>query len=147
MGHIGIAQVGDYVATKHALVGLHESLRYELDKKHKAPKVRTTLVCPGHIKTALFAHVQIPKLAEFLAPLLEPGDVARAIVDALERQESSDIYLPWYAQWTPMLRILPSFLRDFAQHISGADEAIEEMYRRRAVLSDQAAIGSNKDER
>ncbi|KAK0534109.1 hypothetical protein OC842_002750 [Tilletia horrida] len=33
MGHIGIAQVADYVATKHALVGLHESLRYELDKK------------------------------------------------------------------------------------------------------------------
>ncbi|KAK0522447.1 hypothetical protein OC834_006279 [Tilletia horrida] len=97
MGHIGIAQVADYVATKHALVGLHESLRYELDKKYQAPEVRTTL---------------------FLAPLLQPLDVAAAIVDALDRQESSDIYLPWYAQWTPLLRMLPSFLRDLAQKMT-----------------------------
>ncbi|CAD6956315.1 unnamed protein product [Tilletia caries] len=134
MGHIGIAQVGDYVATKHALVGLHESLRYELDKKHKAPKVRTTLICPGHIKTALFAQVEVPALARFLAPLLDPRDVAMAILRALERQESTDIYLPWYAQWAPALRMLPSFLRDLAQTVSGADEAIEGMYKRRAEL-------------
>ncbi|KAE8214677.1 hypothetical protein CF327_g1951 [Tilletia walkeri] len=132
MGHIGIAQVGDYVATKHALVGLHESLRYELDKKYKAPQVRTTLVCPGHIKTALFAHLDVPPLARFLAPLLDPRDVAKAILRALERQESTDIYMPWYAQWAPLLRMLPSFLRDLAQTISGADEAIEVMYRRRS---------------
>jgi NAD(P)-dependent dehydrogenase (short-subunit alcohol dehydrogenase family) len=31
MGFVGAARVVDYVASKFALVGLHESLRYELD--------------------------------------------------------------------------------------------------------------------
>lgn len=32
MGYGGAAKMSDYVASKFALVGLHESLRYELDK-------------------------------------------------------------------------------------------------------------------
>lgn len=33
MGYLGISQLGDYVASKHALIGMMESFRYELDKK------------------------------------------------------------------------------------------------------------------
>ncbi|KAK0568958.1 hypothetical protein OC861_001395 [Tilletia horrida] len=129
---LSINPPGDYVATKHALVGLHESLRYELDVKYRSPEVRTTLVCPGHIQTPMFSGLQVPPLARFLAPLLSSGQVAAAIVEALDRQESTDIYLPWYAQWTPLLRMFPSFLRDLAQTVSGANHAIEDMCRARA---------------
>lgn len=69
--------MADYVASKFALIGLHESLRYELDQvceiskhsnnhicityfegsqsRYKAPRIRTTLVAPGYVQTPMFS--------------------------------------------------------------------------------------------
>jgi NAD(P)-dependent dehydrogenase (short-subunit alcohol dehydrogenase family) len=49
MGLTGAAGLGDYCASKHALVGLHESLRLELWRHNAPDAVRTMLVCPYHI--------------------------------------------------------------------------------------------------
>jgi len=38
MGLTGVSAMSDYCASKHALIGLHESLRAELDFKYKCPK-------------------------------------------------------------------------------------------------------------
>lgn len=108
----------DYVASKHAIVGLHESLRFELDAIYKTPLVRTTLVTTGHLQeTTMFSGIEYNKFARFVAPAVRAERVVDGIVDALECQESRNIALPWYAGWTPALRLLPSFVHDAVQAV------------------------------
>lgn len=122
MGQTGVAQMIDYVASKHALVGLHESLRFELDAIYKTPFVRTTLVTTGHLQeTSMFSGIQYNAFARFLAPPVSTAKVANAVIDALECQESRIVAIPWYAAWTPFLRVLPSFVRDGIQALLGAN--------------------------
>jgi len=127
LGEIGVARLADYSASKAALITLHESLRYELDKIYHAPKVRTTLVLPGHVATRLFGQVSFAAnpLVRFLAPLLPTHTVVKHIIRAIDNQHSSTIRIPFYAQFTPLLRLLPSYLRDFFQWLSNADHAME----------------------
>jgi len=127
MGMVGAAQMTDYSASKAAVISLHESLRYELDKRYKCPKIRTTLVVPGHTLTPMFSTVQLPSWAlyKFLVPSMSPVSVVKAIIAALDQQHSQTIMIPFYTQFVPYLEILPSFLRDFCQWLSGADDAME----------------------
>lgn len=69
--------------------------------------------------TPLFSTVRFPnsKLFRFCFPSLEPVTVVKAIITALDEQHSRTVYLPFYANFTPVLRLLPSFLRDFAQWV------------------------------
>lgn len=120
------ARAGDYVASKHALVGLHASLRRELDRIHGCARIRTSLVVLGRLRTPLFASMHYGWLAEVLAPTLDPACVARDIVQlALARHSSEDIYRPFYAHFAPALRLAPSWLQDLAHWITGADEAMQ----------------------
>lgn len=130
-GYTSTANLAAYVASKHAVVGLHESLRFELDSmcvfadRHKAPFVRTTLVCPGHMDdTKMFANVKYNDAARFFTPVTKSGVVASRIIDAIRRQESTVIQVPSYVRLAPALDILPSFLRDFVQRVIGADSAL-----------------------
>jgi short-subunit dehydrogenase len=123
MGLVGAAQMTDYCATKAALNSLHESLRYELDKRYHARKVRTTLVCPGHVSTPLFSHAEHPPSAwhRFLFPTVAPHTIAKAVIAAVDEQESRTINLPFYVNFAWAASALPSWLRDLAQWASGAD--------------------------
>jgi len=127
MGLVGSAQISDYAASKAALVNLHESLRYELDKRYKTPKIRTTLVLAGHTMTPLFSRMSFPTAEwfKFLVPSLPPHAVAKAIIAALDEQESRTIYLPFFTHFVRWVGILPSYGRDFFQWLSGADYAME----------------------
>ncbi|ETW84065.1 hypothetical protein HETIRDRAFT_438999 [Heterobasidion irregulare TC 32-1] len=126
-GLIGIAQMTDYNASKAAVISLHESLRYELDKRYNAPQVRTTLVLPGHVLTPLFSSVRLPTnwLYRFFVPSIPPITVAKAVIAALDDQHSQTICLPFYVHFTPYMKLFPSFVRDFAQWLSGADYAMK----------------------
>ncbi|TFY78514.1 hypothetical protein EWM64_g5498 [Hericium alpestre] len=126
-GLIGMARMTDYTASKAALVSLNESLRYELDKCHHAPGIRTTLLLPGHVMTPLFSTVRLPTLwlYKFFVPSLDPITVAKAVIAALDDRHSQTIYLPFYAYFVPYLTLVPSFLRDFAQWLSYADHGME----------------------
>jgi hypothetical protein len=44
--------------------------------------------------TPLFYGVQTPNT--FIAPIVEPLDVARQIVSAIEKRQGGEIYAPWY---------------------------------------------------
>jgi len=126
-GMVGIAQMSDYCASKAALISLHESLRYELDKRYNCPSIRTTLVLPGHINTRMFSKMSLPKskLYNFLVPSLQPIDVTKAIIASLDERHSKTIYMPFYSNFTGLLNLTPSFIRDLAQWFSGADYAME----------------------
>ncbi|KAF8639862.1 hypothetical protein AX17_001117 [Amanita inopinata Kibby_2008] len=127
MGYVGAAQMIDYNASKAAVISMHESLRYELDKRYKCPKIRTTLVCPGHITTPMFSSISFPPVAthRFLIPSAQPVAVVKRIIAALNEQESQVIMIPFWTNFIPYLRHLPSFFRDVFQNLSGADHSMQ----------------------
>ena len=58
-GHVGASHFADYAASKHATIGLIESLKIELFRE--APKIQTTTVCPFFINTGMFDGAELPK--------------------------------------------------------------------------------------
>jgi len=122
---LGLA-VADYAASKAALVSLNDSLRYELDKRYKTPNIRTTLVIAGHTHTRLFSRMNLPSpwYNRFFTPSLQPHAVAKAIIAAMDEQESQMVFLPFYTHFVRWTTILPSYLRDLFQWVSGADYAM-----------------------
>ncbi|GJE84323.1 retinal short-chain dehydrogenase/reductase [Phanerochaete sordida] len=130
-GMVGMAKMTDYCASKAALVSLHESLRYELDHQYRTPGVRTTLVVSGHVLTRMFATVHLSQnpLYKFFVPSVPPVTIAKAVIAALDEQHSRTIYLPFYANFVPVLPLLPSFLRDFCQWLSGCDYGMEDFVK------------------
>ncbi|KIM91192.1 hypothetical protein PILCRDRAFT_168122 [Piloderma croceum F 1598] len=131
MGLVGSPQMTDYSASKAALISLHESLRYELDKRYLTPKIRTTLVVTGHVLTPLFSHVTLPTNAfyKFFVPSLPPVAIVKTVITALDEQHSKTIYLPFYAHFAGWLGLVPSFVRDAAQWLSGADHAMKDFIK------------------
>ncbi|EKM59280.1 uncharacterized protein PHACADRAFT_249667 [Phanerochaete carnosa HHB-10118-sp] len=130
-GMVGMARMTDYCASKAALISLHESLRYELDHQYRAPGVRTTLVVSGRVLTRMFSTVRLSQnwLFKFFVPNLPPIAITKAVIAALDEQHSRTIYLPFYANFVPFVPLLPSFLRDFSQWLSGCDHAMEDFVK------------------
>ncbi|MFC4377389.1 SDR family oxidoreductase [Nocardia halotolerans] len=92
-----------YAATKHGVLGYLTGVREEL----RGSGVRLTAIMPGVVDTELAAGT-----ATGSAPLLQPADVARAVLDAIERPRF-EVTLP--AQVGLLLRlagVLPQRLRD-----------------------------------
>jgi NAD(P)-dependent dehydrogenase (short-subunit alcohol dehydrogenase family) len=54
-GLVGLPNTAPYAAAKHALVGLCESLRFDLAKHG----IGVTVVCPGGIRTGFFDHMTV----------------------------------------------------------------------------------------
>lgn len=52
LSHFGLAGAADYVASKHAVLGLSETLRLELE----GSEITVTVACPGLVQTALSAN-------------------------------------------------------------------------------------------
>ncbi|UZJ57558.1 hypothetical protein CBS101457_006878 [Exobasidium rhododendri] len=123
MGYAGITHQSDYVATKHGLVGMQETLYYEMSKMYKTPLVRTSIAMIGHTKTALFQDFDVGVAGRFIAPPLEADYVASLIVDAFEAQETRIILTPVANNLAPGFKMLPSFLKDLLQSSAGADGA------------------------
>ncbi|WWD16779.1 hypothetical protein CI109_101211 [Kwoniella shandongensis] len=132
LGLIGTAQMTDYCASKAAVVSLNQTLRFELDNRYKTPSIRTTLVLPSFIQTKLFDKVQLPpsRIWNFFCPPLRPETVVRAIISAMEEQESRIIRLPWYTNGARFMGdgtgLIPAWLRDALQWVAGADFAMRE---------------------
>jgi NADP-dependent 3-hydroxy acid dehydrogenase YdfG len=74
-----------YAATKHAVVGLTEGIRQEL----RGTGVETSVVMPVAVNTELGSGISPGRAL----PVVEPEDVAQAIVEALERPRH-DVYIP-----------------------------------------------------
>ncbi|KAJ7068544.1 retinal short-chain dehydrogenase/reductase [Mycena amicta] len=127
MGMHGVAQMTDYCASKAALVSLNRSLRSELDKRYNCPEVRTTLVCPGHIHTALFSSFNAPN--QFFFPTLNPIDIVKPIIQALDDTLGSTILLPFYVNFMPLLSVLPHWVADIATWLSKADYSMKDFVK------------------
>jgi NAD(P)-dependent dehydrogenase (short-subunit alcohol dehydrogenase family) len=89
-GLIGLPWHAAYAASKHALVGISEVLRYDLKKHH----IGVSVICPGAVDTGMVQSVEIhaPKSnidalrTRFLKVAIPPEKVASLIVEAIIKQ-------------------------------------------------------------
>lgn len=106
------------MASKHALLGLIESLHYEI----KRSNVSLWLLVLGKLDTPLFAATRLPKLAELLAPTQDPEYVAKTLVDKLEalgngRGGLHYLHLPLYARFVALLKAMPAFVLTWSKWV------------------------------
>jgi len=79
-GQVGVAGMGDYSASKFAVVGLDEALRMELSSLKKTG-VHTTVVCPYFINTGMFDGVTTK--FPLIFPIQDPVYAVNRIVDGV----------------------------------------------------------------
>ncbi len=121
IGQLGAAQLTDYAAAKAGITALHKSLTAELKETH--PEIRTILVTPGQLSTPLFYGVQTPN--SFLAPVVEPVDVAKEVISAIDNGRNASIAMPLYARWMDWYNVLPVGLQQIARALAGVDTAMK----------------------
>lgn len=125
-GIAGTARLVDYCASKFAAFGFDESLRLEL-RRMGAP-VRTTIVCPFYINTGMFDGVK--SRFGWLIPILEPDDVVRRILRAIERDQQR-LIMPWFVYTTFLARLLPVPVYDWLNDFFGISRSMDEFKGRR----------------
>lgn len=129
IGQLGAASLTDYAASKAGLTALHKSLAAELRASH--PHIRMVLVEPGQLSTPLFAGVRTP--SAFLAPVVEPVDVTREVVAAIDGGMSGHVGVPLYARWVGWYNVLPAGLQVVARRLAGVDTAMGDFVGRRGL--------------
>ncbi|KAI0395706.1 hypothetical protein F5Y17DRAFT_184315 [Xylariaceae sp. FL0594] len=136
IGHLGAARLSDYAAAKAGVTALHKSLAAEL---REYPEIKTVLVTPGQLSTPLFSGVRTPN--SFVAPVVEPIDVAKEIIKAVDLGLSDHIAMPLYARWIDWYNVLPVGLQTITRSLSGLDRSMSSFVGRKSA----AASGSEKE--
>ncbi|KAF7587434.1 hypothetical protein BBP40_007230 [Aspergillus hancockii] len=122
LGQLCPAGLADYSTSKAGLSALHRTLEAELRASGDDEKVKMILVEPGQVATPLFASVKTPN--KFIAPVLEPVQVAQEIISAIEEGRGGVIRLPAYATLVNWYAVLPAGLQRIARYLSGIDHAV-----------------------
>lgn len=73
--------------------------------------------------TPLFAGVKTP--STFFGTVLEPVDVAKEIIGAIDAGMSGELAMPLYARWIPLLHVLPVSVQRLIRAGSGLDRAMQ----------------------
>jgi NADP-dependent 3-hydroxy acid dehydrogenase YdfG len=123
-GKGGIPGGATYSATKHAVVGLSEAVRFEL----RDTGVEVSCVMPAVVNTELGSGLPQTRAVR----VSEPGDVADAIVEALE--------YPRFDVWIP--KVSAAIFRVLALLPRGAREAVA-----RGLKADQVLMGADRTAR
>ncbi len=113
MGLTGVPRMGEYVASKHAIVGFTDTLRMEL-KKYGYRGVRTLCVCPSGIDTGMFPGYKAP----LMSPLLKPEDVARRTLKSIKKG-STYLKLPFIVKLIPTMKLFPAPVQDVMARMTG----------------------------
>jgi short-subunit dehydrogenase len=120
IGQSGAANLSDYAAAKAGITALHTSITAEL---RQYPDIKTILVTPGQLSTPLFSGVQTP--SNFFAPIIEPVEVAKEVIAAIDGGSSADLAMPLYARWIDWINVLPVGVQRVARWASGVDIAMK----------------------
>lgn len=108
-----------YAASKAAVFQIHESLTQELAN---LPNIRLLLVAPGQLTTDMFRDISPSR--EFFAPVVNHIKLARQILERANRGEKGVLCSPFYANWLPLVKVLPLFLQDLCRWFSQMDEKL-----------------------
>jgi all-trans-retinol dehydrogenase (NAD+) len=101
-GMLGVPGLTAYCASKHAVIGLSDTLRLEL-KKMRIKGIRITIVCPSFVQTGMFEGVQPP----FLSPWLTTDQMADKIYAGLGKDK-------YYVREPFLVKLVP-FLKGITQ--------------------------------
>ncbi|KAI0025098.1 NAD(P)-binding protein [Xylariomycetidae sp. FL0641] len=126
IGHLGAAQLSDYAAAKAGVTALHKSLAAELQEY---PEIKTVLVTPGQLSTPMFYGVQTPN--SFIAPVVEPIEVAKEIMKTIDLGLSEHISMPLYARWVDWYNVLPVGVQKLARKFSKIDRSMQDFQGRK----------------
>src|SRR3954447_21938205 len=106
VGRVPLPGSATYSATKHAIVGLTESLRLE----YRDRAVRFSLIQPSQVRTAMIDGQAQPRLMA----QIPPGEVAAAVLDAV-RRDRFEVWVPRsQAAGVKVAALLPRRLREAA---------------------------------
>ena len=134
-GKAGYPNLATYAATKHAVVGLSEAVRFEL----KGSGVEVSCVMPGIVNTELASGMQEARGVKNL----KPAEVADEIVAAL-KVPRFDVFVP--RSTGPLLKfaaILPRRAREALAHVMKADQvAVSADRTQRAAYESRAAASA-----
>lgn len=131
-GKGGFPGIATYCGTKHAVVGISEAVRNEL----RDSGIEFTVVMPAFVNTELIAGATAPRAVK----VVEPEDVAAAIVAALERPRF-DVFVPRSAGVVnKLMQFLPRRGREAVGRALKADRILTEVdWDRRAAYEDRIA--------
>ena len=107
-GKLAVPDESAYVASKFALVGLGESLSFELE----GAGVHVLNVCPGTIRTDFFdaeALRRMPAVARRM--MTDPGPLIDAIMKALRRGQHELVFPRFVGLGSVVRAIAPGFMR------------------------------------
>lgn len=135
LGQIGASHLTDYTASKAAITAMHKSLTAELKS---TPDIKTILVSPGQLSTPLFNGVQTP--SSFFGPVLEPVDVAREVIAAIDAGSSANLAMPLYARWIDWMNVVPVGVHAILRKLSGVDRAMEGFTGRTESLGEKESL-------
>lgn len=135
IGQTGAAQLTDYAAAKAGITALHKSLTAELKA---TPEIKTVLVTPGQLSTPLFNGVRTPN--SFFAPVLEPVDVAKEVIAAIDAGSSAVLAMPLYVRWVDWLNVLPVGVQAIVRRMAGVDSGMKTFQGREGLGEKESLI-------
>ncbi len=101
-GKVGVPNAAVYSATKHAVVGLTEAVRYEM----RESGVSFSYVLPSLVDTDLISGTRQPRWP----PVAKPEHVAEAVLSAVQRGKV-EVYVPFGARLSAILpAVFPRFI-------------------------------------
>jgi len=117
-GKVASAKMGPYCATKHAVIGLTDSVRQEL----RGSGVHFTIIEPGFIDTGMVKGVKAP----FITRWVEPEKVSDAVLKAVKRNQEEVGVPSFLVRFSAFMRglCLPKVV-DFLMKVLGADKAFD----------------------
>ena len=132
LGRTELPGLATYVASKHAVVGLTNAVRTELD----GTGVTLTTVLPSVVNTELSSGFSVP-FARFVR--VEPEHVAEAIVDSV-RDRPKEVAVPRWMGVYPVLRpFIPHQLESIVRRVLGDNKAMGPPDPTRAIYSQRIA--------
>jgi NADP-dependent 3-hydroxy acid dehydrogenase YdfG len=118
-GKGGFPGIATYCGSKHAVVGVSEAVRAET----RDTGIELTVVMPGFVNTELISGATPPRAVK----VVEPEDVAEAIVSALERPRF-DVFVPREAGYIhKAIQLLPRRGREAVARALKADRMMVEV--------------------
>ncbi|MEA2644982.1 MAG: hypothetical protein QOE92_65 [Chloroflexota bacterium] len=126
-----------YSATKHAIVGFSESLRWELD----GTGVSTSVVCPGFIREAGLFHDNSGG-NQSLTATSSPQEVADAVVKAITGNKARIIVSPMLLKLGPFARAITPEIVYRAGKTNGSFDAMKFMADRLKAEGNGAAAAA-----
>jgi NAD(P)-dependent dehydrogenase (short-subunit alcohol dehydrogenase family) len=137
-GKFGLPYSAVYCASKHAVIGLTESLRGE----YIDHGINFSYVMPGVVDTELIVGTEKP----VWPPVATPQDVAQAVRYAIERRKV-DVFVPRMGRLSMYLQLaLPRFAQDrlarllnLADMFRVVDQRKREVYTARAMMDSEDA--------